>query len=226
MKCKGHKPDSLIAETLGSNYALGMSRTHVLSVACILSITLFVATATAQQPAAASEIHQIFVEDQKDRGVGAGVNAKWDDVSRRDKVRRERVNQLLTAGNIKTGQDYEDAAFVFQHGDSPDDYLLAHVLAMAAMERGNTRAKWIAAATLDRYLQAIKQPQVFGTQYLRPNERTPFTQEPYNASVLSDQLRAEFCVPDREEQKSNAEALNKNAPLPESTRLPRECRGQ
>jgi hypothetical protein len=29
--------------------------------------------------------------------------------------------------------------------------------------RGGSADKWIAAATLDRYLQSVSQPQVFGT---------------------------------------------------------------
>lgn len=65
---------------------------------------------------------------------------------------------MLEAGALKTGEDFEDASVIFQHGDNPQDYLLAHVLAMAAMTKGDANARWIAAATLDRYLQSVKQP--------------------------------------------------------------------
>lgn len=66
---------------------------------------------------------------------------------------------------IVDGRDFRYASFIFQHGQTSDDYLLAHVLAVEAVVHGNTVSKWIAAATLDRYLQEIGQKQVFGTQY-------------------------------------------------------------
>ncbi len=53
-----------------------------------------------------------------------------------------------------------------QHGDAADDYLLAHILAVEAIVKGDASSKWISAATLDRYLQAIGKSQIFGTQYL------------------------------------------------------------
>jgi hypothetical protein len=43
--------------------------------------------------------------------------------------------------------------------------LFAHVLAINAVIRGDNRSKWIAAATLDRYLQLIGKPQIFRSQY-------------------------------------------------------------
>ena len=56
---------------------------------------------------------------------------------------------------------------IFQHGTKPEDYLLAHVLATAALRKGGAPlAPGLVAATLDRYLQSIGQPQVFGTQFL------------------------------------------------------------
>ena len=79
---------------------------------------------------------------------------------------RERVAALLAAGALHTADDYRKAAFVFQHGDRSDDYLLAHTLALVAVAKGDQGAAWIAAATLDRYLQSVRQPQIYGTQYL------------------------------------------------------------
>jgi hypothetical protein len=76
------------------------------------------------------------------------------------------LTNLLKQDALQSGADFHDAAFIFQHGDSPDDYLLAHMLAMAAVTKGDGRGRWIAVAMLDRYLQSIGQPQVFGTQYL------------------------------------------------------------
>jgi hypothetical protein len=58
---------------------------------------------------------------------------------------------------------YYDAAFIFQHGEAADDYLFAHV-AMDAVIKGYDTAKWIAAATLDRYLQKMDKPSVVGSK--------------------------------------------------------------
>ena len=90
-----------------------------------------------------------------------------------DEQRRGAVAELLKQGKLHTGEDFEHAAFIFQHGGTPDDYLLAHTLAMVAVARGRSTAIWIAAATLDRYLQNIKQPQIYGTQFKWDNDRRP-----------------------------------------------------
>jgi hypothetical protein len=189
-------------------------------------------TATESMP----EMRRIYVEDQRDRGVlptdtGEATkpsdNAKpppqLDDeiLRRRDFDRQRRVREMLAKGQLKTAQDFHDAAFIFQHSQEPKDYLLAHVLVVEAVIKGDDSSKWISAATLDRYLQAIGQPQVFGTQYLDKDylfflshktddaaikahkpERGK-TQDPYDRSILADSVRLAFCVPGTEQQKKN-----------------------
>lgn len=112
----------------------------------------------------------------------------------RDEARRTRVRALLEAGALNSGDDFYHAAFVFQHGSEPGDYLLAHSFALIAASRGRPDATWIAAATLDRYLQNIGRPQIYGTQYSTPRGR-PTTQDPYDRDLVSDALRAALGVP-------------------------------
>lgn len=93
---------------------------------------------------------------------------------------------------------------------------------MDAGVKGDDTAKWIAAATLDRYLQMIRQPQIFGTQYpLDPNAPHPPqdphravltgpTLEPYNSELVPDSVRADFCVPSIAQQKENVAVFNSN----------------
>lgn len=76
---------------------------------------------------------------------------------------------MLTQGEVRTGLDYYNAALIYQHGKTPDDYLLAHVLALDAISLGTKEGRWLAAATLDRYLQSIEKPQIFGTQFHTEN---------------------------------------------------------
>ncbi len=128
-----------------------------------------------------------------------------------DAARRKRARAMMAAGQFRTGDDFYDAAFLFQHGDKAADVLLAHTLAMVAMAEGRAGARWIAAATLDRYLQEVGQPQVFGTQYETPKSGVT-TQEPYDKDLLPDAMRAVFEVKsraDQEKRRAEIEARNR-----------------
>jgi hypothetical protein len=70
--------------------------------------------------------------------------------------------------------------------------MLAHVLAVTAASKGFSRAKWMAAATMDRYLQSVNQPQIFGTQFKMAAGR--WSMEPYSRTAISDALRDQWCV--------------------------------
>ena len=137
------------------------------------------------------EMKAIFDEDQRVRSTD---HTDWSVVGKTDAERRAQTRALLAAGALHTGKDYEEAAFVFQHGDSPPDYLLAHTLAMVAVSKGDATAIWIAAATLDRYLEHIKQKQIFGTQS-NSDPQSKWTQEPYDRDLVSDALRRQLGVP-------------------------------
>jgi hypothetical protein len=143
-------------------------------------------------------MQSIFEEDQKDR-QGSIARIDWTVVNKSDASRRQATAMLLRNGQLHTGEDFERAAFLFQHGDTSDDYLLAHTLAMVALARGRSSALWIAAASLDRYLNSAHQPQIYGTQFwTRPNE--PVTQEPYNRVLIPDSVRHFLGLPSRATQ--------------------------
>ena len=143
-----------------------------------------------------AEMKAIYDEDQR---VRLAKQIDWDAVNRTDAERREQTRKLLAAGALHTGQDYENASFIFQHGHTADDYLLAHTLAMVAVSKGDAGAIWIAAATLDRYLENIGQKQILGTQFTT-NPDHHVTQEPYARDVVSDALRAQLGVPSAAQQ--------------------------
>jgi hypothetical protein len=154
-----------------------------------------------------AEMTAIFDADQKDR-TSAPTRIDWAVVGKSDAARREQTRELLAAGALHTGKDYEHAAFVFQHGSSPEDYLLAHTLAMVAVTKGDATAIWVAAATLDRYLQNIGRPQIFGTQFLTHEEggKETWTQEPYDRALVSDVLRDQLGVPVQKVQEQQLKA--------------------
>ncbi|MDQ2842935.1 MAG: hypothetical protein M3Y72_18230 [Acidobacteriota bacterium] len=144
------------------------------------------------------EMKRIFEEDQRVRQ--SWPNIDWSVVEQSDALRRVAVMKLLNAGVLHSGEDFEWAANVFQHGSSADDYLLAHTLAVIAIRKGYSDATWIAAATLDRYLQSINQPQIYGTQFATPSG-VPATQKPYNRALIPDPLRRQLGVPTLAAQK-------------------------
>ena len=138
------------------------------------------------------KMRRIFEEDQKDRMPGPKID--WSVVNKADAQRHQATLQLLNDGALHSGEDFNWAAFIFQHGSTPGDYLLAHTLAVIAVEKGYRDAMWISTATLDRYLQSINQPQIYGTQFRTP-AGVPTTQEPYDRTLVSDAIRLQLGVP-------------------------------
>lgn len=179
--------------------------------------------APSEAPASDPEMKHIFDEDQADRS-GDPTKINWRVVGPRDAARREATRRLLAEGRLRSGQDFLEAAFVFQHSSDARDYLLAHALAIIAAEKGTPRGAWIAAATLDRYLQTIGRSQIFGTQF-KPSGPGAWTQEPYDHDLISDALRRELGVPDAAGQASQLQELTErskglaNQPAPPETRI-------
>jgi hypothetical protein len=173
----------------------------LITLACLTLASPAYARQDAAQVSNA-EMTRLYGEDQADR-TG---DVDWNKVSPRDEQRRAQTRHLLETGALHTSADFNHAAFIFQHGDTADDYLLAHTLAMVAVGKGDRSSLWIASATLDRYLVTVKQPQVYGTQFMRRNGK-PYGQEPYNRDLVSDALRAELGVPSLKEQALRVQQL-------------------
>lgn len=147
-----------------------------------------------------AEMKRLFQEDQADRSPAPSKSIDWEEVSMRDEAREKRVKELIQSGDLKTGADYYHAAMVLQHAVDPDDYLLAHDLSVIAIGKGEHRAKWLAAASLDRFLIAIGRSQRFGTQFRSNRSFNPPKLAPVDPNV-SDSLRRELDVPTLEEAK-------------------------
>ena len=176
------------------------------------------AQSAAPDTAPVSRVHQLQVEDQSENPG----NISAADYYRHGDARRAEVRKLLEEGKLTSGEDFSDAALIFQHGQTPEEFLFAHVLAVEALIRGGSADKWIVAATLDRYLQAVNRPQVFGTQYTgdKTAGNTPKpqvdphvlniqrTQQPYDAKLLPDSVRQDFYVPDVSQQEKNLAIFN------------------
>jgi len=129
----------------------------------------------------------------------------------RDAERRGRVSELLRTGRIRTAADHHAAALLLQHGGTTDAYARAHqhTLQGLALRPGDGPLRRLAAATLDRLLQSIDQPQVFGTQSIRLGD-APWTQEPYDRAAVTDEQRAWAGVPSVAEQAERLAARNRD----------------
>jgi len=122
-------------------------------------------TSSKVTPKDSAELLSLYEEDQSDRSPSDGKSIDWESVRTRDLMRLAVVKDLYSQNKLNTGRDYYHAAMILQHGGTPEDYLLAHELCIVATSKGSDDAKWLAAASEDRFLMSIGRPQRFGTQY-------------------------------------------------------------
>jgi hypothetical protein len=133
------------------------------------------------------ELARLFRDDQADREHQFTMSAEEKAaVFRKDEPRLKRTRELVESGALRTAEDFVRAAFLFQHGTEPDDFLRAHVLGMIAAKMDGSGA-WISAASLDRYLLTIGRPQIFGL--------TLSDSPPFDRKLLTDPMRVAFCAP-------------------------------
>lgn len=173
-----------------------MKNTVALAVSAFLLLgplpSIAAVPTVSKSPASDQEMKQIYDADQADRSADI-TKIDWTVIGPRDAQRRQQVRRLLAAGRLHTGADFREAALVFQHGEG-DDFMLAHTLAVIATKKGDAGGPWIAAATLDRYLQSVGRKQIYGTQM--STSINGWTREPYDRDLISDALRRELGVPD------------------------------
>jgi hypothetical protein len=135
------------------------------------------------------DMEELFLADQAARQPTA---ADPQQVREQDALRRVKVLDYVASGQIHAPRNLVHAAFIFQHGDCAEHYRLAHRLAQAALEAGFPDARWIYAATLDRYLMSLGEPQKYGTQYTWIDGE--FKLYPVDPAT-TDAERAEYNVP-------------------------------
>lgn len=139
------------------------------------------------------ELAAIHEADQAARSEPAAID--WKTLAVEDRARRERVMQLLRAGEANAAVDYYHAAMVYQHGQGLEDIRLAHALATVAMslEPDEAKYRWLVAASWDRIMTTQLQPQWYGTQF----QSTPdgMFLYPVADGAVSDQDRQAMGVP-------------------------------
>ena len=162
-----------------------------------------------------AELYRLYQQDQADR-AGDVEKADWEVISKRDADRRARVRQMIAEGRLKAADDYFHAAMVFQHGDKSEDYQLAHELASKAAEMDPKHhvARWLAAASKDRYLWSVGKPQIYGTQFKKTSPDGPWTIDPIDEAALTDEERVKAGVPTLADTRKRLEQMNAGQKAP------------
>ncbi|MEW6737762.1 MAG: hypothetical protein AB1489_41160 [Acidobacteriota bacterium] len=153
------------------------------------------------QVAASKQLEKLFNEDQSDnRPYNTPEQRKESDERARQRINQ--VSEIVSKGLLQSADDYYHAAMVFQHGNKPNDYLTAHVLATVAGFKGHTWGNWLSAASLDAFLLSMGRSQIMGTIYGKDNFQR------YD-KFLNDTIRKQYCVPPLEVQMKNEEFIEK-----------------
>jgi hypothetical protein len=137
-----------------------------------------------------AELISIYISDQTDRN---SHDINWHEVSKRDSLRRIRVNEILESNNIVTARDNKNAAMVFLHGNDSADYEKAVRFMKKAIELDSTINKWLFAAATDSYLLSKGEPQIYGTQYIKMGDE-PWKIALIDTSKITDAERIEYGV--------------------------------
>jgi hypothetical protein len=153
------------------------------------------------------ELERLYQEDQGDR-AGNLESTDWKEMAKRDAERRTRVLAIVEKGGAKEAADYIHAAMVFQHGTEPADYDQANQWAAKAVELDPDYpgARWLAAASKDRYLMWSGKPQLYGTQFKKDKEGPWYLWQVDPA--VTDEERAKWDVPPLARAKARVEAMN------------------
>lgn len=154
----------------------------------MLAIAALVAVSTI---APASELALLAAADQKDRTfTKMPTAAEWEPISARDRARRARVREILLADEARTADDFSHAALIFQHGETPSGYLLAHELSAIALQKG--KFETLTALAEDRWLQSIGRLQRWGSQFDWDGNLKPVFRD---GVTVSDAMRADLMLP-------------------------------
>ena len=116
--------------------------------------------------------YALYLEDQRERkrvfgihGTGSANGKDIQTLAQNDKKRLDELRTYLLSHKLRTGRDFYAAAMLLQHGITYAHYKKAHMCANISAKLGYKPAKWLSAATLDRYLKSIGRKQKYGTQF-------------------------------------------------------------
>jgi hypothetical protein len=118
------------------------------------------------QQSRSRELTHLLVDVRQDREETNGELPKnkkeKDKLEKRNLERRKRVKQIYTEGCFKSAKDYANAAEIYWHGSTVNDYYQAYLWQRRAGEISNDND--MVAKAIDAYLLATERKQLFGSQ--------------------------------------------------------------
>ncbi len=171
----------------------------------LLLIVVAATGAGAQVLEPNSRLREIAAADQQDR-AGTVAETDYTKLSARDAERRSQVMQLLSRGELRVAEDYFNAALVFHHGQTIEDFKLAFSLVSIAAalrpERPGPRAA--ACSSWDRLLLRAGKPQWYGTQFELSAKTGKMELSAVDESAVNDEDRKACGLPTLQESRANA----------------------
>ncbi len=110
-------------------------------------------------------LEELHAADQSERAQVLTTAQAAAALKARDLERRREVFEMISRGEVNTPNDLYRAAVIFLHGAEPKDFLAAHRLAVIGAINGHRPSRWLAAASLDRFLMSLGLAQTYGTQF-------------------------------------------------------------
>jgi fucose permease len=157
-----------------------------------------------------NDLVSLYKADRQERINQPRANtAAYKAMRARDQERRKSVLEIVGSNELHTAEDYYYAAHIMNHGDTPEDARNAHILALRSSELGHRPARWLAAASYDRWQMYQGQPQKYGTNYVYDGRGDRLWDvDP----KTTDEERAEWDVPPLAEQIRKAQEANQHKP--------------
>lgn len=153
------------------------------------------------------ELLSLYQADRRERvNQPQGNTSEYKAMRARDLQRRKRVMELMATNELTTAEDYYHAAYIMNHGDTPEDAKHAHTFALRASEFDYQPARWLAAASYDRWQMYQGKPQKYGTNYVFDGRKDRLWDVDPNTT---DAERAEWDIPPLAEQLRKAEEANR-----------------
>jgi hypothetical protein len=154
------------------------------------------------------ELLSLYEADRREHANQAKVNTPtYETMRARDLQRRQRVMKLFEAGKLVSAEDYFHAAWIMNHGDTAEDAQNAHRFARCSSELGHRPARWLAAASYDRWQMYQGKPQKYGTNYIYDGIRDRLWDVDPSTT---DEERAAWDVPPLAVQLRKAEEANRH----------------
>lgn len=174
-----------------------------------------------QSPPSQQLLAELYHEDRQEHSAVPPVGTpEYAILRERDRERRRRAAEAvarLEQGEGTSPDDLYHAAWLFNHGETPGEARQAHDWARAAAEAGHAPARWLAAASYDRWCMYEGRPQKYGTQFVPDGRR--YRLWDVEAST-TDRERARWDVAPLEEQRQRAEDLSDLEPQPDMSTAP------